>query len=120
MAGRRQVADPEMRQRGWVRNRVVTITPARAAELLAANSTNRPLSRAVVHGFAEAMRRGEWMVTHQGIAFDVHGVLVDGQHRLAAIIDADQSVELTVFTGRCCVDPTERAKVQLGSRVALR
>jgi len=35
-------------------------------------------------GFAEAMRRGEWMVTHQGIAFDTQGVLVDGQHRLAA------------------------------------
>src|SRR6185503_17546608 len=44
------------------------------------------------------MRRGEWMVTHQGIAFDTRGVLVDGQHRLAAIIEADVPVELTVFT----------------------
>jgi hypothetical protein len=74
------------------------ITPARAAELLAANTTNRPLSRATVRAFAEAMRRGEWLVTHQGIAFDVNGVLVDGQHRLAAIIDADRPVELTMFT----------------------
>ena len=82
----------------WVRSRVQTITPARAAELLAANSTNRPVSKAVVRGFAEAMRRGEWMVTHQGIAFDTRGVLVDGQHRLAAIIEADRPVELTVFT----------------------
>ena len=56
-----------------MRSRVVTITPARAAELLAANSTNRPVSKAVVRGFAEAMRRGEWMVTHQGIAFDTRG-----------------------------------------------
>ena len=38
------------------------------------------------------------MVTHQGIAFDVNGVLVDGQHRLAAVIEADVPVELTVFT----------------------
>jgi hypothetical protein len=38
------------------------------------------------------------VVTHQGIAFDVNGVLVDGQHRLAAIIEADLPVELTVFT----------------------
>jgi hypothetical protein len=60
---------------------VQTITPSRAAELLAANTTNRPLSRPVVRGFAEAMRRDEWLVTHQGIAFDVNGVLVDGQHR---------------------------------------
>ena len=81
-----------------MRSRVQTITPARAAELLEANTTNRPLSRPVVRSFAEAMRRGEWLVTHQGIAFDVNGVLVDGQHRLAAIIEADRPVELTVFT----------------------
>ena len=81
-----------------MRSRVQTITPARAAELLEANTTNRPLSRPVVRSFAEAMRRGEWLVTHQGIAFDVNGVLVDGQHRLAAIIEAERPVELTVFS----------------------
>jgi hypothetical protein len=81
-----------------VRSRVQTITPARAAEWLEANTTNRPLSRPVVRSFAEAMRRGEWLVTHQGIAFDLNGVLVDGQHRLAAIIEADRPVELTVFS----------------------
>lgn len=74
------------------------ITPAKAKELLAANTTNRPLSRSTVRGFAEAMRRGDWLVTHQGIAFDTRGVLVDGQHRLAAVIEADQPVEMTVFT----------------------
>jgi hypothetical protein len=77
---------------------VQRITPARAAELLAANTTNRPLSRATVRSFAEAMRRGDWLVTHQGIAFDTNGVLVDGQHRLAAVIEADLPVEMTVFT----------------------
>jgi hypothetical protein len=81
-----------------VRSRVQSLTPKRAAELLEANTTNRPLSRPVVRGLAEAMKRGAWLVTHQGIAFDVHGVLVDGQHRLAAIIEADLPVELTVFT----------------------
>ena len=81
-----------------MRSRVQTITPERASEWLAANTTNRPVSKAVVRSFAQAMRRGEWMVTHQGIAFDTRGVLVDGQHRLAAIIEADRPVELTVFT----------------------
>src|SRR5207249_3305120 len=81
-----------------MRSRVQTITPARAAQWLEANTTNRPLSRAVVRSFAEAMRRGEWLVTHQGIAFDLNSALVDGQHRLAAIIEADLPVELTVFT----------------------
>lgn len=81
-----------------MRSRVQTITPAKAAEMLAANTSNRPLSKPTVRSFAEAMRRGEWMVTHQGIAFDTNGVLVDGQHRLAAIIDADMAIEMTVFT----------------------
>jgi hypothetical protein len=81
-----------------MRSRVQTITPAKAAEMLEANTTNRPLSRPVVKAFAEAMARGDWMVTHQGIAFDVNGVLVDGQHRLAAVIEADVPVEMTVFT----------------------
>jgi hypothetical protein len=81
-----------------MRSRVQTISPAKAAEMLEANTTNRPLSRPVVKAFAEAMRRGDWMVTHQGIAFDGNGALVDGQHRLAAVIEADVPVEMTVFT----------------------
>lgn len=74
------------------------INPAKAVEMLAANTTNRPLSKPAERALAEAMGRGEWMVTHQGIAFDVRGVLVGGQHRLAAIIEADRPVEMTVFT----------------------
>jgi hypothetical protein len=77
---------------------VQTITPVRAAEMLAANTSNRPVSRVTVRAFAEAMRRGDWLVTHQGIAFDTNGVLVDGQHRLAAVIEADEPIEMTVFT----------------------
>ena len=71
-----------------VRSRVQKISPEKAAEMLAANTANRPLSRSTVQAFAEAMRRGDWLVTHQGIAVDTNGVLVDGQHRLAAVIEA--------------------------------
>jgi hypothetical protein len=81
-----------------VRSKVQTLTPSKAAELLEANTSNRPVSRSVVRAFAEAMRRGEWVVTHQGIAFDVNGVLIDGQHRLAAIVEAGTPVEMTVFS----------------------
>lgn len=81
-----------------VRSKVQKISPKRAAEMLTANTSNRPLSRTTVRSFADAMRRGEWQVTHQGIAFDTRGVLVDGQHRLAAVVEADLAVEMTVFT----------------------
>jgi len=81
-----------------MRSRVQTITPAKAAEMLGGNTSNRPLSKRVVQTLAEAMKRGEWKVTHQGVAIDTNGVLVDGQHRLAAIVEADLPVEMTVFT----------------------
>jgi hypothetical protein len=82
-----------------VRSRVQTVTPGKAAAMLAANTSNRPLSKAVVRSFTDAIRRGEWMVTHQGIAFDADGVLIDGQHRLAAVVEADQPVDMLVITG---------------------
>jgi hypothetical protein len=81
-----------------VRSKVQTVTPKKAAEYLELNTANRPLSQRTVREFAAAMRRGEWRVTHQGIAFDATGALVDGQHRLAAIVEADLPVEITVFT----------------------
>ena len=81
-----------------MRSRVQTITPKKALEYLEHNTANRPLSGRTVRDFAQAMRRGEWRVTHQGIAFDTTGALVDGQHRLAAIVEADVPVEVTVFS----------------------
>ncbi|TMM43070.1 MAG: hypothetical protein E6F99_00955 [Actinobacteria bacterium] len=81
-----------------MRSTVQTITPKKAQEYLEHNTANRPLSGRTVRDFAQAMRRGEWRVTHQGIAFDTTGALVDGQHRLAAIVEADVPVEVTVFS----------------------
>src|SRR5256885_4562153 len=90
-----QAADE--RSRFIVRSRVVTITPKKAAEYLERNTANRPLSAKTVRDFAAAMRRGEWQVTHQGIAFDTTRALVDGQHRLAAIVQADVPVQAAMF-----------------------
>jgi hypothetical protein len=81
-----------------VRSKVQNVTPKKAADYLERNTANRPLSKRTVREFAAAMRRGDWQVTHQGIAFDTTGALVDGQHRLAAIVEAGIPVEMTVFT----------------------
>jgi hypothetical protein len=81
-----------------VRSKVQSVTPKKAADYLERNTANRPLSKRTVREFAAAMRRGDWQVTHQGIAFDTTGALVDGQHRLAAIVEAGIPVEMTVFT----------------------
>jgi hypothetical protein len=61
--------------------------------------TQRNLDQNYVNAFALAMKRGEWKTTHQGIAFDVNGFLMDGQHRLAAIEQSGIMVKMMVTYG---------------------
>lgn len=68
-----------------MKTEIINITPQLAAEWLKFNTDNRPLRRTVVNGFKDAIKRGEYMSTHQGIAFADDGTLLDGQHRLTAI-----------------------------------
>ena len=65
---------------------------------MAANTANRPLSRSRVRAFADAIRRADWLVTHQGIVFGTNGGAGGGQRRLAEIIEADLPVELATLT----------------------
>ena len=78
-------------------NVVMDVTPSQAANWLEGNTHNRPVSQAHVERLAAEMRAGRWRLTHQGIAFSTGGVLLDGQHRLWAIVMADVDVPLRVF-----------------------
>ena len=64
------------------------LTPELAELLLALNVGNRPQRRGRVSKMAQVMREGRWMQTHQGVAVGNNDVLVDGQHRLLACIEA--------------------------------
>ena len=75
------------------------ITPEVARKMLEHNVNNRPVRVSWVSNLASQIKSGEWRVTHQGIALDVNGRLVDGQHRLLAIIEADRSVPIMVTRG---------------------
>jgi len=76
-----------------------TITPARAMELLEHNTRNRHLRAALVSQYAADMKAGRWMETHQGIAVNCDGTLLDGQHRLAAIIESGTTQRMLVASG---------------------
>ena len=82
-----------------MRIEIQAITPAIAAEYLKKNTRNRNLQQVVVDRYADDMARGNWQLTHQGIAFNADGVLLDGQHRLAAVIKAGVTVEMMVAFG---------------------
>jgi hypothetical protein len=78
---------------------VMLVTPALAAEWLKSNTNNRALSEVAVRAMAAAITDGRWVTTHQGIAFDRDGTLIDGQHRLHAIVLAALPVTMEVTSG---------------------
>lgn len=76
------------------------MTPQWATQILeTANHDNRPIRRGAVKRLAESIKEGMWQITHQGIAIDTNGKLQDGQHRLSAIVEANQPVEILLTTG---------------------
>lgn len=79
--------------------RIVTITPAMAAEWLEGNTNNRNLSEQTVSLYVRAMLSGEWRTTHQGIALYNDGTVADGQHRLHAIVKSNTSQQMLVTFG---------------------
>lgn len=80
-----------------IRGYLINITPGLAKEWLVANIGNRPIRNGHVHTLGEEMTAGQWKTTHQGIAFSQSGRLLDGQHRLAAIIATGWPCEMMVF-----------------------
>lgn len=75
------------------------ITPKKALEWLKLNHNNRPLSSKVVSKYAALMRAGKWRLNGESIKFTINGDLIDGQHRLAAIVESGVSVECYVVRG---------------------
>ena len=82
-----------------VRFALCTITPVQAAEYLKRNTKNRKVKPNTVEAYTTDIRNNAWLLTHQGIAFDATGRLIDGQHRLIAIVNAKRPVNMLITTG---------------------
>lgn len=85
-----------------MKTEIVSVTPVMAREWLKHNVKNRKLRPGVVETLHHAWSRGEWKVTHQGIAFGKSGNLLDGQHRLTFIsqLPDGASVPVNVTTNQ--------------------
>lgn len=93
---------------------VEEVTPELAAEWLElAADKNRRLSKVTMTSYAMQMKEGEWVLTHQGIAFDHLGRLHDGQHRLWAVIESGRPIKMLVARG---VDPATFAVLDTGKK----
>ena len=96
-----------------LRTRVLLIGPKEAEALLCANKDNRPLRPGRVAYYCRAMLNGEWMLTHQGIAFSKTGRGLDLQHRMRAVVESGMTVPFLVVEG---LDDAAFAAIDLHER----
>lgn len=76
------------------------ITPAAAAALLAGpRAPNRSVRRVTADRYTRMLLADKWHLTHQGLAFDTQDRLLDGQHRLSAVVASGVSMQTLVVTG---------------------
>jgi hypothetical protein len=89
----------EATAQGALRSQWIEVSPAMARDWLHNNFRNRPLKDDVVEAYARDMANGVWVPTHQGIAFNDQDELIDGQHRLHAIVRSGKTVRTMVTFG---------------------
>lgn len=94
-----------------MRTLLIEITPSKAAEILERNVQNRKISYAKVDQYSRDMASGNWEETHEGIAFAEDGTLIDGQHRLLAIVKTGCAIKLNVTYG---MSDSARTKINSG------
>jgi len=78
---------------------VELITPGAALAMLELNLYNRSVCDERVSEFARLIDSDRFLLTHQGIALAVDGSVLDGQHRLWAIVKAGKAVWIRVTRG---------------------
>lgn len=76
--------------------KMVLITPESAKELLKLNVSNRPLNQVTVDWYAKQMTNGQWTISGQTISISDKNTLIDGQHRLAALVKSGKKITFNV------------------------
>lgn len=88
-----------IRPHGQLVGEIVKITPVMATAWLERCEANRPLCDATVKLYARQMAAGTWPINGETIKFDEAGNLIDGQHRLWAIVESGVTIECFVVRG---------------------
>ena len=79
---------------------VVEVSPEVAQKLLSNNHENRPIEEDRVREYAEKMQHGEWKEKMPGASPLIvmkEGELINGQHRLMAVLRYGKSVRMQVL-----------------------
>lgn len=92
---------------------LVVITPAIAAEWMKRNHSNRLVKNGNLGGLVRDMLGGRHLVNGDTIRFDLNGRLIDGQHRLLAIIQSGLPITMFVVTG---LEPAAQETIDRNAR----
>jgi hypothetical protein len=79
--------------------KIVTVTPELAEQLLGRNTHNRNVNTRIVAKYARDMKNGEWEFNGEAIKIADDGTMLDGQHRVLAVIEADVAIDMLVIEG---------------------
>ena len=83
---------------------IVNLTPAMAEAMFALNTNNRHALASRITQYADLMRQGKWRLTAEGLGVSTHDVIINGGHRLQAIMASGCTVPMTIWFG---CDPDE-------------
>lgn len=78
---------------------IVRITPGVAKEMLRNNTKNRNLNARHVKHLREILEQGDMVFNGEAIIFGADGVLLNGQHRLHAVVESGVSFDCLVVRG---------------------
>ena len=77
----------------------VVLTPDMARDMMRKNTHNRPIKRNHLAFLIREMVEGRWKMNGDPIRIGKDGSLIDGQHRLVAIIQTGISINTVLMTG---------------------
>lgn len=77
----------------------VPVTPEMAARWLDANVVNRRIRESKVIQYASDMAAGRWTHSNDAICFAPDGTLLNGQHRLTAVVRSGATIVMLIIHG---------------------
>lgn len=90
---------PRMVSDAGVEYEIVDVTPGQAELWLAKNTDNRRIRPATVARYSRDMETGSFLENGSAVCFAKDGTLLDGQHRLEAVVQSGATVRMLVVRG---------------------
>jgi hypothetical protein len=81
-----------------MRTEVREINPTIAKEMLKRNFNNRKLNETHIRNLSNQMKLNNWLFDGTPLKFDKYGRLLDGQHRLNAVIESNKQIKFLILT----------------------